>query len=181
MVKEQITLFCIFILNGFLIGLLFDFFRILRKTFKTKDFLIYLEDILFWLIAGSSIIYLIFVFNNGSIRMYMLFAIIVGAIAYVKTFSKYVIKINVYILNKIKNIVYITIMNVLKPFKSIMYFLQKKYIKPIYFKIINIRKNIFLKIKYSKKKTKFEKQSKKITLKESIEKTFNINSKKIKN
>lgn len=64
MVKDQATLFLIFIVNGFLIGLLFDFFRIFRKSFKTSDFIIYLEDILFWIIAGSIIVYSIFFFNN---------------------------------------------------------------------------------------------------------------------
>ena len=41
MVTNQAYLFCIFIINGIIIGILFDFFRILRKTFNTSDLITY--------------------------------------------------------------------------------------------------------------------------------------------
>lgn len=66
--ENQAYLFVIFILNGFLIGILFDIFRILRKSFKTKDWLTYIQDILFWIITGFIILYSIFRFNNGELR-----------------------------------------------------------------------------------------------------------------
>ena len=53
MVKDQAYLFLIFIANGIIIGILFDFFRILRKTFKTSDMITYVEDLLFWILTGS--------------------------------------------------------------------------------------------------------------------------------
>ena len=68
MVTNQAYLFCIFIINGIIIGILFDFFRILRKTFKTSDLITYIEDSLFWILTGIIILYSIFVFNNGEIR-----------------------------------------------------------------------------------------------------------------
>ena len=52
MVTNQAYLFCIFIINGIIIGILFDFFRILRKTFKTSDLITYIEDSLFWILTG---------------------------------------------------------------------------------------------------------------------------------
>ena len=67
MVTNQAYLFCIFIINGIIIGVLFDFFRILRKTFKTSDLITYIEDSLFWILTGIIILYSIFVFNNGEI------------------------------------------------------------------------------------------------------------------
>ncbi|MCF0126420.1 MAG: spore cortex biosynthesis protein YabQ, partial [Clostridia bacterium] len=71
----QSILFLIFIVNGILIGLLFDIFRILRRTFKTGDIITYIEDILFWLLTGASILYNIFIYNNGEIRLFMFIAI----------------------------------------------------------------------------------------------------------
>ena len=47
MVENQAYLFLIFIINGIVIGLLFDIFRILRKSFKTSDIITYVQDILF--------------------------------------------------------------------------------------------------------------------------------------
>ena len=56
MITNQAYLFLIFILNGIIIGLLFDFFRILRKTIKTKDIITYLEDFIFWILTGAIIL-----------------------------------------------------------------------------------------------------------------------------
>ena len=54
MVTNQAYLFLIFIINGIIIGVLFDFFRILRKTIKTKDAITYIQDILFWILQVLS-------------------------------------------------------------------------------------------------------------------------------
>ena len=58
MIYTQIYLFTIFLLNGLIIGLLFDFFRILRKAIKTPDVITYIEDALFWILTGFLILYL---------------------------------------------------------------------------------------------------------------------------
>ena len=68
MITNQAYLFLIFVINGLLIGLLFDFFRILRLSFKTRDFVTYIEDIIFWIITGIIVLYSIFIFNNGEIN-----------------------------------------------------------------------------------------------------------------
>jgi len=62
--NSDVYIFFIFILVGFIIGILFDVFRILRRSFKTKDIITYLQDILFWLITGTLILYTTFKFNN---------------------------------------------------------------------------------------------------------------------
>ena len=141
MVTNQAYLFLIFIANGIVIGIIFDFFRILRKTFKTSDFITYLEDLLFWILTGIIILYSIFTFNNGEIRLYMFLAIGIGVITYILLFSSYVIKINVTIINFLKNII-IKIFNFSSiPFKVIYKITKKIIFKPISFIIINIRKN----------------------------------------
>lgn len=58
MIYEQATLFLIFVFNGIVIGMIFDFFRILRKTFKQRNITVYIQDIIFWIL--SRIIYIIF-------------------------------------------------------------------------------------------------------------------------
>ena len=105
MITNQAYLFLIFILNGIIIGLLFDFFRILRKTIKTKDIITYLEDFIFWILTGSIILYSVFTFNNGEIRLYMFIAILIGIITYMLFVSRYFIDINVTIINTVKNII----------------------------------------------------------------------------
>jgi spore cortex biosynthesis protein YabQ len=62
--NNQAYTFIIFIINGIIIGFLFDCFRIIRKSFKTSDIITYIEDILFWIIAGITTLYFIFIYNN---------------------------------------------------------------------------------------------------------------------
>ena len=69
--ENQAYLFIIFILIGFLISIIFDFFRILRKSIKTKDFITYIEDALFWALTALIILYSIFKFTNGELRAFI--------------------------------------------------------------------------------------------------------------
>ncbi len=141
MITNQVYLFFIFIANGIIIGLLFDIFRILRRTMKTSDFITYVEDILFWILTGFSILYSIFVFNNGEIRFFMFLAIGLGITCYMLLFSSFIIKTNVVIINFFKKIISI-IFNIIKlPFKYILKLIKKLFLKPVSFIIINIRKN----------------------------------------
>lgn len=140
MITNQTSLFLIFIVNGILIGLLFDFFRILRKVFKTNDFVTYIEDILFWLLTGFIILYSIFVFNNGEIRLYLFLGIILGIILYILFVSSYVIKVNVCIINSMKKTIGFICGIILIPLKGLFKIIKKIFLKPISFFIINIRK-----------------------------------------
>ena len=88
MAQNQAYLFLVFSLTGVIIGILFDFFRILRRTIKTSNFITYIEDILFWILTGFLILYNIWYFNNGEIRIYMFLGIILGLTLYMLIFSK---------------------------------------------------------------------------------------------
>lgn len=138
MVSNQIYLFLIFVANGILIGIFFDFFRICRISFKTKDITTYFQDFLFWILTCFSILYFIFVFNNGEIRFFMFMAIVLGITIYMLTFSAMFIKANVTIIAFIKNILTKTIKILLTPLKSV----KKIFFKPISFIFINIRKSL---------------------------------------
>ena len=98
MITNQAQLFLIFVVNGILIGLLFDFFRILRKAIKTKDIVTYIEDILFWILTGFILLFSICTFNNGEIRLYMFIGTFIGVFLYMISISTYVIKINMKII-----------------------------------------------------------------------------------
>lgn len=140
MVTNQAYLFLIFIANGIVIGILFDFFRISRRVVKTGDLMTYIEDLIFWILTGSIVLYSIFVFNNGEIRLFMFLAIIIGVISYMLLLSSYVIKVNVKIINILKKIVLKIFAILALPLKFIFEFIKKIFLKPISFIIINIRK-----------------------------------------
>lgn len=145
MINNQALLFCVFTINGFLIGLLFDFFRILRKSFKTSDIITYIEDILFWILTGIILLYSIFTFNNGEIRFYMFLGVILGCIIYMLLFSRYIVNTITKIVLFFKKIIIKIINIIIYPLKMLIKMLNKILKKPISFIIINFRKNHLLK------------------------------------
>lgn len=150
---EQLISFVYFIVVGTILSIIFDIFRILRRTIKTSDIVTNIQDILFCLITGIIVLLSIFCFNKGELRLYIFIGIIIGVTFYMIFISKYFIKINVAIINFIKKVIHILI----KPFIIILNFTKKMFFKPISFIIINLKyftnKNWF-KIKKSTKKDK---------------------------
>lgn len=142
MITNQAFLFLVFVVIGLIIGLLFDVFRILRISFKTKDFVTYIEDILFWIITGILVLYSIFIFNNGEIRLFIFIGIAIGVILYIMLFSSLIIKYSVYIINFIKKVVRVVLKIIVIPIKCLIKVFKKIFFKPISFVTINIRKII---------------------------------------
>ena len=130
----------IFVLNGLILGILFDIFRILRKSFKTPDFITCIEDIVFWLITGFILLYSIFKFNNGELRLYIFFGVILGMLLYMLVFSKIFVKISVKIILTVKKVIYLIIV---KPIIFIAKLFKNVIIKPITFVFINFRKGFY--------------------------------------
>ena len=93
MAQNQAYLLLVFTLTGVVIGLLFDFFRILRKSIKTPNFVTYIEDILFWILTGLLVLYNIGYFNNGEIRIFMFLGIFLGVLIYMSTLSNIIVKL----------------------------------------------------------------------------------------
>ena len=142
MVVNQANLFLIFAINGVIIGLLFDIFRILRKSFKTSDIITIIEDILFWILTGFIILYSIFVFNNGEIRFFMFIGIFLGVMLYMLLLSRYIIKVSVTIISVVKKVLGFIFKILIFPIQS-MYKITKNLLKkPIVFCFINLKKTI---------------------------------------
>lgn len=148
---EQLNSFLIFTLVGIIISVLFDIFRVLRKTFKTPDTVTYIEDILFWIMTGAIILSSIFLFNNGELRLYLFIGMSIGILLYMLFISKYFIKISVFIISTIKKVINKILHILLKPIKIVYSILKKIIFKPISFVCINFKGFILKIIKKSKK------------------------------
>ena len=145
MAENQAYLFVIFTFVGMIIGILFDFFRILRKTFKTKDIITYIEDIIFWIMTGIIIIHSMYKFCDGELRFFMIIGIVLGTAIYMLTISRYVIIISL-------SIIKIIIVTLIYPIKTLFEMTKKIIFKPIVFICINLRKKF---VKNTKKNRGF--------------------------
>ena len=154
MAINQAYLFLIFTVNGILIGLLFDFFRILRKTIKTVNMVTYIEDILFWILTGISIIFFMYKFSDGSLRLFMLLGLCFGIIVYMLTLSNLIIKTVIYIIEILKKIIHTIIKIVKVPLKVIYNIIDKIIFRPLYIFYIKLNAIMTKKLKNIKYKQK---------------------------
>ena len=123
MVQNQAYLFLVFSLTGVVIGILFDFFRILRRSIKTSNIVTYIQDILFWILTGIIVLYNIWYFNNGELRIFVFLGLIIGILIYMTTLSNIVAKIFTKIL--------VFLINILKMPLKVIYKLLNKIITRI--------------------------------------------------
>lgn len=151
-IVNQSYLFLIFILNGIFIGIVFDVFRILRRSFKTPNFVTYIEDSLFWIISALIIMYSLFIFNNGQFRAYIFIAIFIGLAIYMLFCSKIVINISVKIVLSTKKIISSVLKVILLPINIIYKFVKRLLGKKMQEKFTKFANSIakFKKKKYNK-------------------------------
>ncbi len=83
--QEQIFIF--FFIIGIIIGIVFDFFRVIRKTFKASDVSTFIQDIMFLVFSGYLIITSIIKINGGEVRLFLFLGIVFGCIIYTLTIS----------------------------------------------------------------------------------------------
>ena len=140
MITNQAYLFLVFIINGIIIGILFDVFRILRRSFRTSDIITHTQDVLFWILTGVILLYSIFTFSNGEIRFYMFLGVFIGCVIYMLLFSKYFINVNVKIMLILKKIIKTIFKYIIVPIKVIINITKRIIFKPINFITINITK-----------------------------------------
>jgi len=88
---NEVTIFFKSALLGIGVGLLLDFFRILRKTIKHKDILVIIQDSIFSMLTFLYIFFIIYIVNDGQIRLYILLGIILSNIIYFLSISKFII------------------------------------------------------------------------------------------
>lgn len=105
----------LFFIRTFLAGVLitagYDMLRIFRNIIPHGNFWVSLEDLFYWCGAGVTLFSVIYRENDGTIRVYALAGIALGALVYHEGPSRFLVKYISIILSKIK----ILLMLPLKP------------------------------------------------------------------
>lgn len=92
-ITREVIVFLWFVLDGMIGGMFFDLLRAIRYNRKCGDLIVYLEDILFWILLFASSIWLTYFLDSGQIRMYMIIGIFLGMFLYFLTLTKFVYKL----------------------------------------------------------------------------------------
>jgi len=118
-VKNQVYVFLWSIVGGALIALIYDLFRIKRKTVKTGIVAIYFEDLIYWVIVAIVMFAVVYHSNEGEIRGFIFIGTILGVTLYAIFLSKIITKFVVFIIRLIFRILKKLWEIVIFPFKLI--------------------------------------------------------------
>lgn len=119
MIQNQTYVFFWSLFVGVILAVIFDFFRILRRKGNTPNYMVYIQDIIYWIIITFIIIMSAFITNDGELRGYMFIGYILGAIVYIVTISRYILKF----VNKVLDLVE----NIFNQIKEIIHKILKKF------------------------------------------------------
>ncbi len=124
--SRQVTLFIFSLLSGMTVGVLFDFYRVIRGFEDPGKVITAIQDILFWILTGV----LIFLFMMYTNYAYMSFNVLmyncIGLFLYFKLFSCYAVKLWDKVFNVIMTIIRVIINWVFYPLRIIFHKLRKK-------------------------------------------------------
>jgi len=103
------------LVTGVVLGVLYDFLRLIRLAFNSRFFI----DFLFWILSAFAVFSYLILFNSGAVRAQPLILILLGFIAYIFTLGKITVKFEKAAAKKIKNR--------LKSFKKVLQLLHRVY------------------------------------------------------
>ena len=113
----QAWLFLATVFTGAAIGLLYDVFRIFRKTAPHSGFAVQVEDLVFWVAATGLTFYYMLHRNYGEIRPFVLIGIALGLVLYFATLSRLVLVVFVTVVNYLKKVIRVAVRIILMPIR----------------------------------------------------------------
>ena len=140
-VLTEMQIFLLSAACGIVAGLVYDLFRILRRVQKNGYAAVFLQDTLFWIVCAGLALWTVFFMNDGQLRFYEFFAMLLGLCLYLYGMSAWVVKLFVCLLRVLKKVLVTVLKLVLFPFL----FLLRLFFRPF----------LRIKVKISRKIVKF--------------------------
>lgn len=113
------------ILSGVLVGILFDLYNIIRGV-KIPKIIIIIEDILFWILTAVIVFTFLLYMNYAFLGPYVYIFMILTLIIYLKIISPTVLKLEIYIINKVGKFIRVLLKNLVYPIKIMYYSVSGK-------------------------------------------------------
>ncbi|MBD7915189.1 spore cortex biosynthesis protein YabQ [Clostridium sp. Sa3CUN1] len=122
-VQFNIVLYSIF--SGILTGILFDLYNIIRGV-KVPKIIVFIEDILFWILTAIIVFAFLLYTNYAFLGPYVYIFMILTLIFHIKFISPKVLKVELYIINKISKFIRVILKTTIYPIKIIYYSISGK-------------------------------------------------------
>lgn len=89
---------------GLEMGLVYDFFRVLRRSFRCKFVVTAIMDLLYWCFVGYRTFYIMHTYSNGELRWFAVLGAITVLALYMKICSRCIVVIGTWLLVGMKSI-----------------------------------------------------------------------------
>lgn len=103
--------------------------RFLNRT-KRKRWIVFINDILFWIVQGLAIFYILFLVNRGELRFYIFIALLCGFAAYQSLFK------NIYL--RLLEVIISVVISIYRFLLKLFYYLIYKPVYSLVFAIISL-------------------------------------------
>ncbi|WP_108672120.1 spore cortex biosynthesis protein YabQ [Peribacillus acanthi] len=128
---------------GSYFGAALDTYNRFLKRSKRKRWIVFIHDLLFWLLQGLIIFYVLFLVNQGELRIYLFLALLCGFAAYQALFKNLYMKVLEwkiqFVISLYKLLVKVTTVLIVRPITGL--------VKITYFLIIRILKGLYTLVK----------------------------------
>lgn len=88
LIYDEMQLFAVCMILGAVLAMVYDGVRIFRLMFHHKDWIVDVEDLVYWLFTAWMVFRTLFHYNQGALRGYAFLGMFLGVIVYVVSFSK---------------------------------------------------------------------------------------------
>lgn len=98
LIYDEIHLFTVCLLLGAMLALIYDGFRIFRLLFRHSNWMIDVEDLVYWIFTAWMVFRTLFYYNQGILRGYAFLGMFLGALLYILTISILLLRMIKYVI-----------------------------------------------------------------------------------
>ena len=149
---------------GIFITFVYDILRILRRVFPHGDFLVSLEDFVFWIYCAIKVFLMMYYESNGTLRWFAVFGAFVGMFLYRRLVSPFFVKYISGLLQKILRAMKKTAGFILRPFVKLGRTIRGKMARAARRRAVKLQKKRELGRRFLKKKLTYLRKVLKINL-----------------
>jgi len=159
-ISEQTFLFLTAVLMGAVSGFIYDWIRVFRKIINHKNFIIQIEDIIYWILVSAGIFFVMLKENYGAIRAFCILGVFIGMILYFVILSRFFISASMAVIDFIKKLFMLIINIILTPFLLLIKILSypfdilRKILSKIFLKPKKLLKKYYMYVKIKLKSVK---------------------------
>lgn len=122
---QEVTFFSHSVLMGLLITFFYDWFLICRRLIRHSRFWVSAEDLLFWIVCGLGVFYMLYRENNGILRWFAVVGAVIGMGFYKTVIKKSFVELTSTCIYKIMWFIFRILQVLLKPLKCLFFGIRR--------------------------------------------------------